>query len=233
MANLKSYLSALLYILFPDNCLACGGVIEEEEDSICSICRFSLAKTNFHLDDKNIVAQKFWGRTKLNYAISYLFFRKEGDVQNLLHGLKYNNQPQVGEILGNWYAQELMDNDFYKNFDIIIPVPMHPKKLKKRGYNQSAYFGKGLAEIWKIPQLENGIKKLSNTLSQTKKSRQERYDNMKAGFEITDLEAIKNKNILLVDDVITTGATLEACANLLLKGGAKTVSIATIAAAQS
>lgn len=233
MANLKTYLSAFFSILFPENCLSCNGIIEQGEKDICSICKFSLPRTGFHLDNQNLVAQKFWGKIKVEHAISYLFFKKENNVQKLLHELKYNKQPQIGEILGNWYAQELLDNDFHKNFDIIIPVPMHPKKQKKRGYNQSACFGKGLAEIWGIPQLENGIKKLSNTVSQTKKSREERYENMKNGFEITNSEAIKDKNILLVDDVITTGATLEVCANLLLEQGAKTVSIATIAAAQS
>jgi len=233
MANLKMYLSAFVSILFPENCLSCQGIIEIGESDICSICRFSLPKTGFHLNNENMVAQKFWGKTQLKYAFSYLFFRKEGNVQRLLHELKYKNQPQIGEILGNWYAQELLDNDFYKNFDIIIPVPMHPKKQKKRGYNQSACFGKGLAEVWKIPQLEDGIKKLADTVSQTKKSREDRYENMKNGFEIPNIEAIKGKNILLVDDVITTGATLEVCANLLLEKGAKTVSIATIAAAQS
>jgi ComF family protein len=233
MANLKTYLSAFFYILFPDNCLSCKGVIEEGESDICSICRFSLPKTDFHLDEKNMVAQKFWGKTKLKYAISYLFFKKESNVQNLLHELKYNKQPQIGEMLGTWYAIELMDNNFHKNFDVIIPIPMHPKKQKKRGYNQSACFGKGLAEVWQIPQLEDGIEKLADTISQTKKSRKDRYENMKNGFKIPNPDLIKDKNILLVDDVITTGATLEVCANLLLEAGAKTVSIATIAAAQS
>ncbi|WP_375558593.1 ComF family protein [Bernardetia sp. OM2101] len=233
MANLKTYLSAFFSILFPESCLSCNGVIEQGETDICSVCRFNFPRTDSHLDDKNIVAQKFWGRVKLKYAISYLFFKKESNVQNLLHELKYNKQPQIGEILGNWYAQELLDNNFYKHFDIIIPVPMHPKKQKQRGYNQSACFGQGLSEVWQIPQLENGIKKVLNTISQTKKSREERYKNMKLGFEISDLEAVKGKNILLVDDVITTGATLEACATLLLENGAKTVSIATIAVAQS
>ncbi len=233
MASLREYISAFVSILFPENCLSCKGIIEMGESDICSICRFSLPRTNFHLNDENIIAEKFWGKVQLKYAISYLFFKKESNVQNLLHELKYKNQPQIGEVLGTWYAVELMDNNFYKNFDVIIPVPMHKKKLKKRGYNQSAYFGKGLSEVWQIPQLENGLKKLAQTVSQTKKSRKERYDNMKDGFEVTDLEAIKDKNVLLVDDVITTGATLEACANLLIEGGAKSVSIATIAAAQS
>lgn len=232
MTVLKSYLSAFISILFPQNCLACEGVIEQGEADICSICRINLPRTEFHLDFQNTVAQKFWGKTKIEYAMAYLFFKKEGYVQKLLHQLKYNNQPQIGEILGNWYAQELLENDFYKKFDVIIPVPMHPKKQKKRGYNQSACFGKGLAEVWQIPHAENGIKKIKNTVSQTKKSREERYNNMKDGFEIPVVEVIQDKNILLIDDVITTGATLEACANLLLEKGAKTVSIATIATTQ-
>ncbi len=232
MATFKEYLLAFAYILFPDNCLACGGAIEHGEKHICSVCRMNFPRTNFHLDKKNVLAQKFWGRTKIEYSIAYLFFKKQGEVQSMLHYLKYKNSPEVGTIMGNWYGQELLDNNFYKNFDVIIPVPLHPKKLKKRGYNQSAYFGNGLAEVWKIPHLENGLEKVTNTKSQTKKSREERYNNMMAGFIVPNPSKIQDKNILIVDDVITTGATLEACANLLLKNGAKTVSIATIAATQ-
>ncbi|NCP85526.1 MAG: ComF family protein [Bacteroidetes bacterium] len=233
MASFKDYWSAFLYVLFPDACLACGGVIEQGEKTICSICRVSFPRTNFHLDKENILAQKFWGRTKVEHAIAYLFFKKEGNVQSMLHYLKYKDASEVGTLIGNWYGQELLENDFYKNFDVIIPVPLHPKKLRKRGYNQSACFGEGLSEIWKIPQLENGLQKVTNTISQTKKSRQERYENMKAGFVVPNSEEIKDKNILIVDDVVTTGATLEACINLLLESGAKTVSIAAIAVAQS
>lgn len=233
MATFKDYWSAFVYILFPDNCLACGGVIEVGEKFICTICRVSFPRTNYHLDKENALAQKFWGRTNVKHAIAYLFFKKEGDVQSMLHYLKYKDCPEVGNLIGNWYGQELLDNDFYKNFDVIIPVPLHPKKFRKRGYNQSACFGEGLAEIWKIPQLKHGLKKIINTKSQTKKSREDRYNNMKSGFVVSNPEEIKDKNILIVDDVVTTGATLEACVNLLLESGAKTVSIAAIAVAQN
>ncbi len=232
MTTFKDYLSALVYIFFPDVCLACGGVIEQGEKTICSICKFSFPRTNFHLDKENALAQKFWGRTKVKHAIAYLFFKKAADVQSMLHYLKYKDSPEVGILIGNWYGQELLENDFHKSFDVIIPVPLHPKKLKKRGYNQSACFGEGLAEVWKIPHLEHGLEKVTNTTSQTKKSRQERYENMKAGFLVPNPEEIKDKNILIVDDVVTTGATLEACINLLLEKGAKTVSIAAIAITQ-
>ena len=232
MANFKDYLSAFVYLLFPDSCLACSGVIEQGEEFICSICRVSFPRTDFHLYKENSLAEKFWGKTNVEYAIAYLFFKKESSVQNMLHYLKYKNTPKLGHILGNWYGQELLDNDFYKKFDVIIPIPLHPKKLKKRGYNQSACFGEGLAEVWQIPHLENGIKKVTNTISQTKKSRIERYNNMKEGFVVSNPKEIKDRNILLVDDVVTTGATLEVCVNLLLESGAKTVSIATIAVAQ-
>ncbi|WP_338766100.1 ComF family protein [Bernardetia sp. ABR2-2B] len=232
MATFRDYMSAFLYVLFPYNCLACGGVIEQGEETICSICRINFPRTNFHLDKENVLAQKFWGRTKIDYAISYVFFKKQNNVQSMLHYLKYKDAPEVGKLIGNWYGQELLENDFYKNFDIIIPVPLHPKKLRKRGYNQSACFGKGLAEVWEIPHLEHGLKKITNTKSQTKKSREERFNNMKKGFTVSNPEEIRGKSILLVDDVITTGATLEACANLLLESDAKTVSIATIAATQ-
>ncbi len=233
MATFKQYMLDFVYILFPEVCLACGGAMETGEKDVCMICRVSFPRTNYHLDKKNNLAQKFWGRTKLEYAVAYLFFKKKGDVQSMLHYLKYKNCPSVGTLMGTWYGQELLDDDFYKNFDVIIPVPMHPKKLRKRGYNQSAYFGKGLAKVWKVPQLEHGLKKLSNTKSQTTKSRQERYDNMKKGFEVSNPEEIKGKNVLVVDDVVTTGATLEACVELLLEAGAKTVSVAAIAVTQS
>ena len=231
MPTFKEHLEAFVYLLFPDTCLACGGVIEIGEKTICTICRINFPRTNYHLNRENNLAQKFWGRAKVEYAISYLFFKKHSDVQSMIHYLKYKDSPEVGTLIGRWYGQELLDDDFYKNFDVIIPVPMHPKKLKKRGYNQSACFGKGLAEVWQIPQLENGIQKLTNTKSQTTKSRKERYNNMKAGFIVPYPDKIKGKKILVVDDVVTTGATLEACINLLIESGAKTVSVATMAVA--
>ena len=233
MPILKDYLSAFIYIFFPNSCLACGGVIEQGEECICTVCRVSFPRTNFHLDKENILAQKFWGRTKVAHAFAYLSFRKQGNVQSMLHYLKYKNAPEIGNIIGRWYGQELLENDFYKNFDVIVPVPLHPKKLKKRGYNQSACFGEGLAEVWEVPHLENALQKVEHTASQTKKSREERYNNMKKGFVVTNPSEIRGKNVLVVDDVVTTGATLEACMNLLLESGAKTVSLAAIAIAQT
>ncbi|WP_291728100.1 ComF family protein [Bernardetia sp.] len=233
MPILKDYFSAFAYILFPDNCLACGGVIEQGEKHICTVCRVSFPRTNFHLDKENMLAQKFWGRVKVEHAFAYLFFRKQSNVQSMLHYLKYKNAPEIGQIIGSWYGQELLDNDFYKNFDVIVPVPLHPKKFKSRGYNQSAYFGRGISEVWKIPQLEQGLQKVAHTESQTKKSREERYQNIKTGFTVPNPKEIEGKNVLVVDDVVTTGATLEACISLLLENGAKTVSVAAIAVTQS
>lgn len=217
-------------LIFPKICFACNGVLLKQEEVICTSCQFSLPKTNYHLDEDNPLTKIFWGRVDVKNVAAYYYFKKGGRVQNLLHQLKYKGAKQVGECIGELYGFDLQKSNWIETVDYIIPVPLHSKKLKKRGYNQSEYFARGLSKSTN-KSLETTIlyrKKHSET--QTKKSRFNRWENVSEIFDVKNTEKLEGKHILLVDDVITTGATLEASVKVLLKVNCR-VSIVTIASA--
>lgn len=218
-------------LLFPEYCLMCEEGLKKEEKLICIHCRYKLPKTHSHLDNENYIARKFWGKLPVRYAWAYLKFTKKGNVQRILHKLKYDGYAEVGELLGKWYGYELKEAGLEKEFDLILPVPLHISKLKKRGYNQSDTIAKGMSEAMQVEWSEKVLIKNIASETQTKKKRLERWENVEKVFDITNKDKIIGKRILLVDDVVTTGSTLEACCKLLLDEGCKEVSIATIAGA--
>jgi len=177
----------------------------------------------------NPVQKIFYGRADVQAAGSFLLFQKKGSVQKMLHALKYKSKPEVGVLLGKWYGQDLKKNNTFCDCDIIIPVPLHKKRMKKRGYNQSEFIAKGLAEELQIPVVNDVLFKKHFTETQTFKSREERWQNTINSFEIKNENLIKDKKILLVDDVITTGATTEACIFQLNKSSEAPISVASIA----
>jgi len=194
----------------------------------------NLPYTQHHFTpDNNPVMEKFWGKVNLRYAISYLKFYKGGKVQKLMHALKYLKQPQVGFLLGESYAYDLTAFELEKQFDLIIPLPLHPKKLKIRGYNQAACFGVGIAKVFEKPMYEDILLKSTATDSQTRKSRINRWLNVKETFVLNrqKVHLLKDKHVLLVDDVITTGSTLEAAIHVLQTAQPASVSVAAIASA--
>jgi len=199
---------------------------------ICTKCLYHLPRTNFHVHESNPVSRTFWGRVELNAATSYLFFSKQGKTQRLMHNLKYRGKKQVGIYLGKQFGKELLKSDFYKSVQVVIPVPMHPKKQQKRGYNQSDLIAEGIALAMNAELQTNNLVKVLNTSSQTKKSRYKRWENVKDVFQVRDEVLLKNKHVLLVDDVITTGATIEACAHRLANIEGVTISVASLAYAQ-
>ena len=219
-----------LALIFPEYCRACRGFLERGEQYICTDCRYNLPRAN-SLAYGGELSQKFWGRANIHYALGYLKFSKGGRVQRLLHELKYEGQEEIGEVLGRWYGFELSESGLSDKFDLILPVPLHPSKRQKRGYNQSDGFAKGLSEGLQVPWSEAVIQRVVPTQTQTKKKRMDRWYNVAEIFVVEDEPSVKDKRILLVDDVITTGATLEACANVLFNHGCQTVSIAVIAVA--
>ena len=232
MLLVKQWTSDLFGLLFPNLCNACGNSLFRHEQLICLKCLYDLPFTDYHQHADNRVAKQLWGRLPLNAAMAMLYFRKGAKVQNLIHNLKYNGRTNVGVLLGNMLGERLKTGILYQDINMVIPVPLHRKKYKVRGYNQSSFIAKGIATQMGIDISEDHLIRTTSTESQTKKSRYNRYENMKDVFQVNSAEEIIGKHILLVDDVITTGATLEACANTLLAIGAAKVSIAALAFAE-
>ncbi len=229
MLRLTNSLDDLVSLVFPQVCVVCGEGLHNHEEDVCTICLFKMPQTGFHKINDNPVAKLFWGRVEIHAASSLYYYQKGGSVQELIHELKYKAQKQVGTCIGKQYGYELKDAELYKNIDLIVPVPLHKSRLRKRGYNQSEYFAKGLSEVMNIPENSEALQRSALSGTQTRKSRFNRWKNVEMAFEVKNPPALKDKHILLVDDVVTTGATLEACAKTLLDSGAGKVSIATIA----
>lgn len=223
---------SILNLFYPKICLACEGSISDDEAILCAICIQNLPETYFHTYTNNTVEKIFYGRVKIYRAAALYYFEKGGDVQKLIYRFKYKGDKKIGVFLGELYANRIIQSDTFPLPDLIIPVPLHPKKLKRRGFNQSFWFAKGLSNKFNIPVLDNILTRESESESQTKKSRYARWKNVKNIFSITNKAAIENKHILLVDDTITTGATLEACIKELEKIPDIKVSILAIAYAK-
>jgi ComF family protein len=221
-----------LTMLFPRYCLMCKDSLVKAEEHICLHCQYNLPFTNYHLRPENDLAKRFLGKIHLKHALAYLKFIKGGKVQRILHQLKYNGKPGVGELMGRWYGVELANHGYHKEFDLIVPVPLHLAKLKARGYNQCDPFAKGLSEILQVEWDAQLLYRVKASETQTKKKRFARWENVNTIFQIDATKDIQGKRILIVDDVITTGATLEACAQIILDHGGKEVSVAAIASAQ-
>jgi ComF family protein len=196
---------------------------------VCLHCIGDFPKTNFHLQKDNPVEQLFWGRTEVFRASAGYFFTKEGSLQKLLHQLKYKGIKEIGTYLGEIYGLEIKNTDWIKNADGFIPVPLHRKKFKIRGYNQSLMIAEGLSSSTGIPFYAHKLQRKKHSASQTRKGRYERYENVKEVFVAPKPEFFKDKHWVLVDDVITTGSTLEACAEALKQCGCASVSVVTIA----
>lgn len=224
-------LQNLINLFFPKVCFACTNPLVDNEKHICTNCRHDLPVTNFHFDKSEEVKKVLYGRVKIEMGTSLLRFQKKGIVQHLIHNLKYKGYQEVGEFLGVWLGEELKTVDAYKDVDIVIPVPLHRTKLKKRGFNQVAKFAKEIANSLNANYSDSVLIKIYDTKSQVNKSRLARWTDSKEIFSIQNLEQINNKHILLVDDLITTGATIEACSNQLLKAQNVKISVATMAIA--
>ena len=216
-------------LVFPHVCVSCGKSLYKNEQSICTYCTYHLPKTNFHLNTDHPIAKIFWGRVSIHSAAAFYGFNKGGKVQHLIHQLKYKGHKNIGFTVGKLYGYELKQCINFNTINIVIPVPLHPKKQKKRGYNQSDTFAQGLAESMNAKANLNAIYRTAENESQTKKSRFKRWQNVESIFQIRDAKGLEGQHILLVDDVITTGATLEACAQTLLQIPNIKISIVTIA----
>ncbi len=214
-------------LIFPKLCCACNTTLLKNEKVICVNCVLTLPKTNFHLDKENPVNKVFWGRVQVEMATSFYLFSKKSRVQHLLHQLKYKGGKYVGTVVGELLGNDLKKAKYFKGIDFVIPVPLHKNKLKKRGYNQSEWIAKGVAEAMNISINTTTLFRKEDSQTQTRKSRYKRWENVGEIFGIATNE-LEGKKVLLIDDVVTTGATIEACAQVLIKQNCK-VYVATIA----
>ena len=224
-------IASVVNLFFPKVCYACLNLLNDNEETICVDCRHNLPVTNFHFNNDQTLLKVLYGRAKIENGTALFRYEKKGIVQQLIHSLKYKGYEKIGIILGDWLGGELRTLDRYKEIDLVIPVPLHKKKLKKRGYNQVAKFGQQIANSLNIPYHDDILLKVTNTKSQVNKNRWARWNQSEELFTISDVKWIENKHILLVDDIITTGATLEACITVINQAKNTKISIATMAIA--
>lgn len=224
---------SFLDLIFPRICAGCQRPLQLNEEHICTDCRFDLPKTNSHVEIDKKLVNKFAGKINLEHSLAYLKFVKGGKVQNVMHEIKYKGNQELGEMLGRWYGADLREKGYCEEFDLVLPVPLHKKRLIVRGYNQSDCLAKGLAESLGIEWRDDILKRGIETESQVSKSRLERYKNMQDVFFVENFEGLQSRKIVIVDDTLTTGATLESCVLALNDAGVKNVSIIAIATADS
>ncbi len=231
MLSAKNILADLKHLFYPHVCCGCGSDILADDTLLCAKCYLNLPATLYARYAGNPIEKIFWGRIRLAAAHAEFYFVKDGLVQELVHQLKYNGNREIGVFLGQMMGRTLLNSDRFKNIDAIIPLPMYPDKERKRGYNQAAVISSGLSGILQVPVFNHYLQRTRLTETQTKKHRAERWENVEGSFFVPHPPSLQGKHLLLVDDVITTGATLEAAGNRLLQTEGVTLSLATLATA--
>ncbi len=218
-----------LSLLFPRICYGCGNHLQRNENLICTECYVVIPRANYHLARENPVEKIFWGRCSIESAAAFSFYNKGSRIRNLIHNLKYKGIKEIGSELGRIYGLALKSSGFTDNIDIIIPVPLHPDKKRERGFNQSELIAEGIAEVTGLNVNSSAIERTVSSSTQTKRSRYDRWVNVEGIFTVKNPDSIRGRHILLVDDVITTGSTMESCVNELVKTESVKVSVVAIA----
>ena len=229
MQSLKNIFTDALHLFYPHICAGCGSDLLEEHNMLCLHCINNLPHTNFAQQPNNPIEKIFWGRIPLIAAHSEFYFSKESLIQQLLHQLKYKGNHDIGFYLGELMGKSLLTSHRFNNIDALIPLPLYPDKERKRGYNQAAIICDGVSAVMNVPVIKNIVTRQRYTDTQTKKHRIERWENVAGSFIIKDEEKLRGKNLLLVDDVITTGATLEACGSIIAAIDGVKLNIAALA----
>jgi ComF family protein len=229
VGNLYPFGEDLLGLFYPRCCFECGRQLLADAELFCHICATEVPRCFFSDRPGNRLEELFYGRVRIEAGTSYFYFKKHGIVQKLLHALKYRARQDVGAWIGKGLAKEIQGSGRFASIDLVIPVPLHPKKKRIRGYNQVTRFAEVLADHLEVPLEENALKRVQKGKSLTGKSRIERIASMKDAFTVADTPAITGKHVLLADDVITSGATLEACAQKLLSVPGTRVSLVSMA----
>lgn len=209
------WLASLARLFVPRRCVVCGACLDDGEEVLCLECDIAMPRTNYHLRADNPVEQRFWGRFPLERATSYFRYGKDGDYRRILFRLKYEGRKDCAEAMGRLMAADLVRSGFFEGVDVLLPVPLHPDKQRLRGYNQSACIAQGVSAVTGIPVSVGNVRRRKFTETQTRKSAHQRWDNVDGVFEAVDAAAFVGQHVLLLDDVLTTGATLTACADAL------------------
>ena len=231
MIKFKEIRDSLLQLVFPHVCDGCGSDLLSEESQLCLRCLAAMPETNFEKHASNPIEKMFWGRLPLVQATAQFYFTKESLMQRLMHQLKYKGNKDLGLQMGRLMGISIRESGRFEDIDALIPLPLFPSKEKRRGYNQATVLCNGMTEILSIPVLNDIIIRPQHTESQTKKGRIDRWKNIEGKFVLANTSTIQHKHLLLVDDVVTTGATLESCGNELLKAENTMLSIATLCSA--
>lgn len=226
---IKKAVQSLQHLFFPRCCIVCGTALREGEEMLCLRCNMDMPRTNYHLQKDNPVEKLFWGKIPLERATGYFFYQKGSRFGHVLHKLKYSGRCDIGEAMGRFMAAELQTGSFFDGIDVIIPIPLHPKKQHRRGYNQSEWLARGISRISGLPMEADAVIRIKDTETQTHKSAYERWTNVNGIFRVKQPERFTGKHILLVDDVLTTGATTTACADAF--GGIEGISISILSLA--
>jgi ComF family protein len=225
MALINDFMS----LIYPRRCEACGNALYQHEHFICSFCHVNLPRSNYHLLQENEILKLLAGRVPLRLASSFFVYEKKGRVQGMLHAIKYQDQKELGAYLGRLYASGASEKAVFEGIDVIVPIPLHRKKLRSRGYNQSEWFARGLSEVLGKPLDTTSLVRVAHTATQTRKKKYERWENVEGIFRLADRYSLGGKHVLLVDDVITTGATIEAAWLALKESAATSLSVLSIA----
>jgi ComF family protein len=232
MSYIKEIGDDFLSLFFPRLCIACSTHLVKGERVLCTGCMLSMARTDFHARRDNSLEKAFWGRCLIERAAAFSVYNRGSRIRKLVHALKYEGRKDIGRMMGELYGRILTESGFIQGVDLIIPVPLHPARERRRGYNQSECIAEGLSAATGLPLGLNVIRRTGATGTQTKSGRYDRWENVKGLFQVTLPGSIRDKHLLLVDDVITTGSTMEACVNALHEAGNVKVSLVALAAAQ-
>lgn len=229
--NLKKIFHHFTGLIYPNICCVCNKELKIGESVICMNCLFHIPRTNYHLQPNNELEKRFWGKVAIEHATAFYFFQKGSDYQKILHKLKYKKEQEIGHIFGKYAGVELLESENFRHFDYIVPIPLHKKKLAKRGYNQSELIANGLSEVMQVPIETKTLYRAIENPTQTKKNVYERWQNSEGIFALKNQDTFAGKHVLLVDDVLTTGSTLIAAAKAIHQSPDAKVSIFTLAAA--
>ena len=228
MVGFREIRNSFLHLLFPHVCAGCGSDLVSQESSLCMHCIAGFPETNFHIYANNPIEKIFWGRLPLVSATAQYYFTKESLMQHLMHELKYRGNKELGLQMGRLIGNDLQQTHRFRYVDALIPLPLFAAKEKRRGYNQATILCEGMAQVLNVEVLRDVVVRTKHTETQTKKGRMERWQNMEGKFELLNSGKIEGKHVLLVDDVVTTGATLEACGQALIAANNITLSIASL-----